>query len=96
MGRAGGGQEREEERSAGEVSKRTIALYVTAAMGLSAGLAGSWYVTDIIIRLWPWLPRLTLTLIIFFCVIWGAKKMYKSLGQDLRDGKKTEQGKTDG
>ena len=74
------------------MSKRTIALYVAAALGLSAGLAGSWYVTGIIIRLWPWLPHLTLTLIIFFCGVWGAGKAYKSLRQD---GKKSEQSKTD-
>ena len=74
------------------MSKRTIALYVAAALGLSAGLAGSWHVTGIIIRLWPGLPRLTLTLTIFFCGLWGAGKAYKSFRQDR---KKSEQGKTD-
>jgi uncharacterized RDD family membrane protein YckC len=77
------------------VSKRTIALYVAAALGLSAGLAGSWYVTGIIIRLWPGLPRLTLTLTIFFCGVWVAGKAYKSLRQDWRDREKSEQGKAD-
>jgi len=70
------------------VSKRILALYVLAAIGLGAGLAGSWHLTDIIIRLWPGLPRVTLTLTIFFCGIWGVRKAYKSLRQDWRAGKK--------
>jgi hypothetical protein len=89
-------EEDREERSAGKVRKRTVALYVAAAMGLIAGLAGSWYVTGIIIRLWSGLPRLTLTLVIFFCGVWGARKAYKSIRQDWRDREKSEQGKTDG
>jgi hypothetical protein len=72
------------------VSKRIFALYVLAAMGLGAGLAGSWHLTDIIIRLWPGLPRLTLALTIFFCGVWGVRKAYKSLRQDWRDGKKDD------
>jgi hypothetical protein len=72
------------------VSKRVLALYVLAAMGLGAGLAGSWHLTDIIIRLWPGLPRVTLTLTIFFCGVWGARKVYKSLRQDWQDGKKDD------
>jgi hypothetical protein len=88
-------EEDREERSAGKVRKRIVALYVAAAMGLIAGLAGSWYVTGIIIRLWPGLPRLTLTLTIFFCGIWGVRKVYKSLKQDWRDGKKDDREKPD-
>ena len=72
------------------MSKRIFALYVLAAMGLGAGLAGSWHLTDILIRLWPGLPRLTLTLTIFFCGVWGVRKAYKSLRQDWRDGKKDD------
>ena len=77
------------------MSKRILALYVLAAIGLGAGLAGSWHLTNIIIRLWPGLPRVTLTLTIFFCGVWGARKVYKSLRQDWRGREKPEQGKTD-
>jgi hypothetical protein len=70
------------------VSKRVIALYVIAAIMLGAGLAGSWHLTAILIRLWPGLPRVTLALTIFICGVWGARKVYKSLRQDRRDGKK--------
>jgi len=77
------------------VSKRVLALYVLVAIGLGAGLAGSWRLTDIIIRLWPGLPRVTLTLTIFFCGIWGARKVYKSLSQDRRDGKKNDREHSD-
>ena len=69
---------------------RVLALYVLAAIGLGAGLAVSWHLTDVIIRLWPWLPRVMLTLTIFFFGIWGARKVYKSLRQDWRDGKKDD------
>jgi hypothetical protein len=72
------------------VSKRILALYVLAAIGLGAGLAGSWHLTYIIIRLWPALPRVTLTLTIFFCGICGVRKVYKSLIQDRRDRKKDD------
>lgn len=72
------------------MSKRILALYALAAIGLGAGLAGSWHLTSIIVRLWPWLPRLTLTLTIFFCGIWGVRKVYKSLRQEWRDGKKDD------
>src|SRR5262245_64799132 len=79
------GREAGEERSAGEVSKRILALYVLAAIGLGAGLAGSWHLTNIIISLWPGLPRVTLTLTILFCGVWGARKVYKSLKEDWGD-----------
>jgi hypothetical protein len=72
------------------VSKRILALYVLAAIGLGAGLAVSWHLTDIIIRLWPRLPRVALTLTIFFCGIWAVRKVYKSLRQNRRDGKKDD------
>jgi hypothetical protein len=72
------------------VSKRVLALYVLATIGLGAGLAVCWYVTNIIIRLWPVLPRVTLTLTNFFCGIWAVRKVYKSLRQDRRDGKKDD------
>jgi hypothetical protein len=72
------------------VSKRVLALYVLAAIGLGAGLAVSWHLTGIIIHLWPWLPRVTLALTIFFCGIWGVRKVYKSLRQGWQDGKKDD------
>jgi hypothetical protein len=72
------------------VSKRVLALYVLTAIVLGAGLAGSWHLTNIIIRLWPWLPRVMLTLTIFFCGIWGVRKAYKSLSQDWHDEKKDD------
>ena len=74
------------------MSKRILALYVLAAIGLGAGLAGSWHLTYIIIRLWPGLPRVTLTLTIFFCGVWAVRKVYKirSLGLDPTAGKKAK------
>ena len=66
------------------MSKRVLALYVLAAIGLGAGLAGSWHLTGIIIRLWPELPRVTLTLTIFLCGIWGVRKAYKFIKQDRK------------
>jgi hypothetical protein len=70
------------------VSKRVLALYVLAAIGLAAGLAGSWHLTNIIIHIWPWLPRVMLTLTIFFCGIWGVRKVYKSLNKTGETGRK--------